>query len=247
MEVITSLSNEKVIFWTKLNQKKYRDLSNQYIVEGDHLVMEAIKSGNAIEVICDEDKVFPVNIPIHYVTKEVLKKISDLPSPPSIMALCSKKEEQAIGSRLLLVDELQDPGNLGTIIRSAVAFNMDTIVLGSNCVDQYNKKTIRASEGMLFHINIINRDLTEFIPLLKSDGFQVLGTNVTHGIPLKDLRLRSKFAFIIGNEGNGVKDDILDLCDDYIYIPMNEKCESLNAGVASGIILYEINNHYFGS
>ena len=247
MEIITSLSNEKVVNWAKLNQKKYRDLSNTFIVEGEHLVMEALKTGCVVELICDEDKIMPVNVPIHYVTKQILEKISNLPSAPDIMAVCNKLPEKEIGNRLLLIDELQDPGNLGTIIRSAVAFNIDTIVLGKNSVDQYNEKVIRASEGMLFHINIVNRDLMEFIPLLKTEGYQVLGTNVTHGTALRDVRLRSKFAFIIGNEGNGVKDDILDLCDDYIYIPMNEACESLNAGVASGIILYEINNHYFGS
>ena len=247
MEVITSLSNEKVINWTKLQQKKYRDLENLFIVEGDHLVMEALKANCVKELICEEDKLMPIKIPINYVTKEVLNKISTQPSPPDIMAVCEKIPEKDFGNRLLLIDELQDPGNLGTIIRSAVAFNIDTIVLGKNSVDRYNEKVIRASEGMFFHINIISRDLTEFIPLLKSNEYQVLGTNVKYGNNLKDIHLRNKFAFIIGNEGAGVKEDLLDLCDDYIYIPMNEACESLNAGVAAGIILYELNNHYFGS
>lgn len=246
MEIITSIKNEKVIEWTKLKQKKYRDLTNTFLVEGDHLVMEALKTNMVKEVIVDENKLFPVSVPTHYVTSEVLKKISDQPSTPDVIAVVNKIPELDLNNRILLVDSLQDPGNLGTIIRSAVAFNIDTIVLGDNTVDQYNEKVIRASEGMLFHINIIHKDLNEFIPLLKTNGYQVLGTNVTHGTRLSEVRLHTKFAFIIGNEGNGVSEELLNLCDDYIYIPMNEACESLNAGVAAGIILYEINNRYFG-
>ncbi len=247
MEVINSLTNEKVKNWCKLKQKKYRDETNTFLVEGNHLVMEALKTDNVVEVIIDEDKLFPINIPTHYVSSNVLEKISNQVSAPDIIAVVKKREELTYGSRLLLVDALQDPGNLGTIIRSAVAFNIDTIVLGNNCVDMYNEKVIRATEGMFFHINIIKRDLNEFIEELLSKEYQVLGTNVKYGTKLSEVRIRTNFAFIIGNEGNGVDSDLLLKCSDYIYIPMNNNCESLNAGVAASIILYEINNRYFGA
>ena len=156
------------------------------------------------------------------------------------MAICNKKEEQKLGNKILLLDEIQDPGNLGTIIRSAVAFNVDTIVLGNNTVELYNTKVIRAMQGMLFHINIISRNLLEFIPELSNLNYKILGTRVTHGKNVKDIEKNEKFAIIMGNEGNGMSEEVAELCDEFIYIDMNEACESLNVGVATSIILYEL-------
>ena len=240
MELITSLDNQKVKKWCKLKNKKYRDESNLFLVEGDHLVLEAIKSGNALEIIMENDISFSGDINKYYVTKDILRKITSLDSPPSIIAVVKKIEEKEEGNKLLLIDGLQDPGNLGTIIRSAVAFNIDTIVLGNNTVDLYNEKVIRATQGLLFHINIIKRDLYEYVYELKKRNYQLIGTRVTHGKPIEKLNILSKYAFIIGNEGSGVNEKLLELCDDYAYIEMSESCESLNVGVATGIILYEL-------
>ena len=143
-----------------------------------------------------------------------------------------------IGDRILILDGIQDPGNLGTIIRSSVAFNIDSIVLSKDSVDLYNSKVIRATQGMIFNINIIQKDLLEFIPLLKD--YKIYGTKVNGGKSLKNVEKVKKFAIIMGNEGQGVKKDILDMCSDYIYIDMNKSCESLNVGVATSIILYEL-------
>ena len=150
-----------------------------------------------------------------------------------MIAIVKKKKEEDYKNKLILIDSIQDPGNLGTIIRSAVAFNIDTVVLGNNTVDLYNEKVIRATQGLLFHINIIKRKL-------KNDNYQILGTKVTHGTLVENISLKNKYAFIMGNEGNGVDEELLDLCDDYLYIGMNDLCESLNVGVASSIILYEL-------
>ena len=157
-----------------------------------------------------------------------------------MIAIVKKKKEEDYKNKLILIDSIQDPGNLGTIIRSAVAFNIDTVVLGNNTVDLYNEKVIRATQGLLFHINIIKRDLKEFVKKLKNDNYQILGTKVTHGTLVENISLKNKYAFIMGNEGNGVDEELLDLCDDYLYIGMNDLCESLNVGVASSIILYEL-------
>lgn len=241
MEVIASLDNKKVKYWTKLKNKKYRDQEGLFLVEGEHLVLEAIKEGQVIELILEEDSIFPVDVLKYYVTKDVMKKISSLDTPTNMIAVVRKKAEESYGNKLLLLDEIQDPGNLGTIIRSAVAFNIDTIVLGKNTVDLYNEKVIRATQGLLFHVNIIKRELQSFILNLKKENYKIMGTKVTHGTSVSKVETSNKYAFIMGNEGNGVKEEILDLCDEYLYIPMNDLCESLNVGVACSIILYELN------
>lgn len=236
----TSLENKKMKEIKKLNSKKYRDKTNLFLVEGEHLVLEAYKTGYLKELILEQDALLPLNVPTSYVTNDILNSLTELETPAPMMAVCEKKESEELGKNLLLLDDIQDPGNLGTIIRSAVAFHIDTIILGTGCVDLYNSKTIRASQGMLFHINIIRKNLEEWIPLLKEQGYLIMGTRVTHGKNVKDIAKPEKSAIIMGNEGNGVRDEILDLCDEYLYIPCNEVCESLNVGVAASIILYEL-------
>lgn len=240
MEVIRSLDNNYIKNIRKLTSKKYRDKEGLFLIEGEHLVMEAIKSDILKEVLIEEDALFPMDCNKKWVSREILQKISNLNSAPSMIGVCKKLEEKELGNKLLLIDSLQDPGNLGTIIRSAVAFDIDTIVLGDNTVDLYNEKVLRATQGLIFHVNIIKRNLTELIKDLKENNYQIMGTRVTHGVPVEELEVKDKYAFIMGNEGNGVDPELLDLCDDYIYIPMNSNCESLNVGVATGIILYEL-------
>ena len=154
--------------------------------------------------------------------------------------MCKKVEEKEIGNKVLVLDDIQDPGNFGTIIRSAVAFNIDTIVVSNNTVDLYNSKVIRASQGMLFNINIIRRDLNVFVPELKKEGYQIYATKVNGGKSLKTIEKMEKFAIIMGNEGAGVSDNLMNLANEYLYIDMNSNCESLNVAVATSIILYEL-------
>lgn len=236
----TSLENKKIKDMKKLNTKKYRDKTGLFLVEGEHLVLEAYKTGYLKELILEQDALFPLNVPTSYVTNDILHALTELEVPSLIMAVCEKNESEQYGNRILMLDDIQDPGNLGTIIRSAVAFHIDTIVLGLGCADLYNSKTIRASQGMLFHINIVRKNLLELIPELKKQEYKVFGTKVTHGKNVKDIAKNEKFVIIMGNEGNGVSEEILDQCSEYLYIPCNEVCESLNVGVATSIILYEL-------
>ena len=238
--IYTSVDNKKIKDIKKLNTKKYRDKTNLFLVEGRHLVLEAYKRGYLQTLILEENEIFPLDVDTMYVSNNVINYISTLETPQLVMGLCKKIEEKEIGSKILILDDIQDPGNLGTIIRSAVAFNFDTIVLGDNTVDLYNPKVIRASQGMIFHINIINRNLLEFIPELSNQEYKILGTKVTHGKNIKDIEKTEKFAIIMGNEGNGMSEEVEELCDEFIYIDMNEACESLNVGVATSIILYEL-------
>lgn len=236
----TSIENKKIKYIKKLNKKKYRDEFNEFLIEGEHLVLEAYKSGILKELILEENTDFSLDIYTNYVTNNVLKYISDLETPQKIMGICCKIKEKSIGNKIVILDDVQDPGNLGTIIRSSAAFNIDTIILSENSVDLYNSKVLRATQGMLFNINIIERNLINIISQLREDGYTVYGTKVNGGKSLKNVEKREKFAIIVGNEGNGVKEQILDLCSDYIYIDMDKSCESLNVAVATSIILYEL-------
>lgn len=242
--IITSLENEKVKRYVKLKEKKYRDLENKFMVEGMHLVLEAYKKGLIEEIILEENEKCDLDVPKVYVTKNVIKKISTLDAPVNILALCHKnKPSEDYGNKLLLLDRIQDPGNLGTIIRSSKAFNVDTIVLGDESVDIYNPKVIRSTQGMMFHTNIISRNLKDFIKEVKEKGITVYGTRVENGEDAGNLSNieKEKYALIMGNEGRGVSPEILSLCDKYLYIKMNKEVESLNVGVATSILLYELN------
>ena len=155
-------------------------------------------------------------------------------------AVCYKKKELEIGNRIIILDGIQDPGNLGTIVRSAVAFNFDSVILSKECVDLYNPKVIRSTKGMLFNMNILVKDLEVFLPML--DNYVIYGTDVVNGSNIHDIDVPLKMGLVIGNEGRGISDKIKKLCHKFIYIDMNNKCESLNASVAASILMYEVNN-----
>lgn len=237
----TSTQNEKIKNLRKLNNKKYRDENSLFLIEGEHLVLEAYKNGYLKELLLEENTNLNINVPTNYLTRNVMKFIGELDNPSNIMGVCNKLiEQEELGNKILVLDNVQDPGNLGTIIRSAVAFNINTIILSDDTVDLYNSKVIRASQGMIFKINIVRQSLLEVIPDLKKQGYKIYTTNVKNGKSLKNVEKVSKFAIIMGNEGLGVKESISSLADDFLYIDMAKDCESLNVAVAASIILYEL-------
>ena len=237
--VIESVDNKKIKELRKLKTKKYRDEEKKFLVEGIHLVKEAYDSGSLIEVLLLEGDDIDFNANVTYVSESVMKSLSDLETPYNIIGICNYPKEKEIGNKVLMLDEIQDPGNLGTIIRSSVAFNIDTIILSKTSVDVYNSKVLRGCQGMNFHINIIRDDLIENIKNLKSKGYRVYTTDVNGGKELKSIKSPDKYVIIMGNEGKGVSFEASDLSDERIYINMNENCESLNVAVATSIILYE--------
>ena len=236
--LIGSTDNNKIKNLRKLHQKKYRDETKTYLIEGPHLVNEAFKSGNLLEIIVLYGEEYDMDVPITYVTENVMKSLSELDTPYNIIGICKYDETTSIGNKVLMLDDVQDPGNLGTIIRSACAFNVDTIIMSKNFVDLYNSKVLRASQGMNFHINIIRDDLEKYILELKNKDYKIFTTDVNNGNELKSIETPLKYVIIMGNEGNGVKKEISDLSDEKIYINMNSSCESLNVAVATSIILY---------
>ena len=237
--LITSLNNDKVKELCKLKTKKYRDEFNIFFVEGIDLISEAYKNNllKHLYIIDGYENPYP-SIPCTYITPLIMKKISDMESVSSYFGICEKPTEKPLGNKLLILDNIQDPGNLGTIVRSAVAFNFDTIVLSTDTVDIYNPKVVRSTKGMLFNTNIIVRDLNNFVDNLNE--YTIYGTDVNKGIDIKDEILPEKLAIVIGNEGNGISDTVKAKCHKFIYIAMNKKCESLNAGVSASIIMYEV-------
>lgn len=241
--LITSLDNDKIKKCLKLKEKKYRDEYNEFLVEGEHLVIEAYRAGILEEILIKHDEVTMLDADITYVSDEIIKALSTLETPSHMFGLCKKKEESNdLGNRILLLDRVQDPGNLGTIIRSSKAFGIDSIVLGEGCCDIYNEKVLRSTQGIGFHFNIVSRDLKEVISELKDREVPILGTRVEYGEDIRNLTNRDKecFALIMGNEGRGVSSDILELCDKFIYIEMDDQVESLNVSIATSILLYEL-------
>lgn len=236
---IESLKNDRVKKWVRLKDKKERDKTGTFLVEGDHLVTEAKKKGLVLEIITTEDKQ-DSRIPTFTVTKEIMKKISDQVSPSSVVAVCKKQEEIFTPGPVLCLDDIQDPGNLGTIIRSAVAFGFKEIVLSEHTVDVYNPKVIRSTEGMLLHVKIFRKNLEEFLKSIQ-DEYVIFGTDVKDGILVEESVFPPQYALIIGSEGTGMNKNIRALCDKFFYIPMDSNCESLNAGVSASILMYEIN------
>lgn len=237
----TSIENSKIKELKKLQTKKHRDLTNLFLVEGYKIVKEAYQEGILKEVYLLEGEHNNVPLEPNYISSKVLNFLATTKTPQPIIGVCKKLETKTLGNNILMLDNIQDPGNLGTIIRSAVAFNIDTIILSNDSVDVYNEKVIRSSMGMLFKINIIYASLKDIIQELRKENYTIIGTKVDGGKSLNTFSKPLKYVIIMGNEGNGVRKEILDLCEQYLYIPMNENCESLNVGVATSIIAYSLN------
>jgi TrmH family RNA methyltransferase len=236
---ITSLTNDRVKFWTRLHQSKYRRETGLFLVEGEHLIQEAGKAGLVDTLISVK------GVPHGFlfgtmveVTKEIMRKLCVTESNSDFVAVCVDwKLPETLGDRILLLDQLQDPGNVGTIIRTALSFGFDSIVISENAVDLTNEKVIRASQGAIFHIPTMQADLAETIVKLKKQGIPVLGTGLKQAIDLQDIPVTSTVAFVLGNEGQGVRSAILALCDQVVKIEMST-FESLNVAIAAGILCY---------
>ena len=235
--MITSASNNTIKALIKLKQKKYRDETGYYLVEGEHLVEEAMKAKQVECLISTKD--ITSDLPIIVVSNEVMSKLSFTKSPQSIMAKCKIKKEKKLidGKRYLILDDLQDPGNIGNLIRKDLAFSIDQVILSNNCVDLYNDKLLRSMQGANFHISCIYDDLKTVISTLKKNNVKIIGSALENGQDIKQIKISEKMAFIVGNEGNGMNKDILQKCDYVGYIPINT-IESLNVAIAGSIMMY---------
>lgn len=232
---ITSINNQLIKDTTKLHQKKYRDKTGRFLVEGLHLYEEALKSGEIESVFTTNGLIQGENI--IYVSQQVLEKLSQTKTPQSVLTVCKKTYRQELSDKILILEEIQDPGNLGTLMRSALAFGFNTIVL-DNTVDIYNDKVLRSTQGAIFNLNTIESSTLEFME--KHKEYTYYGTEM-FGSNLQSIIKQNKVAIILGNEGSGLSPKVLENTKQNITIKMQET-ESLNVGVAGSIIM-----HYFNS
>ncbi|WP_173915886.1 RNA methyltransferase [Halobacillus sp. Marseille-Q1614] len=243
--MITSIQNSKVKEWRKLKKRKYRDKLQRFIVEGEHLVEEALKSNwKVIEVIKREDyhrELPDQDISVVEVSDQVFKETADTETPQGIAAVVEiKKFEFENAPYTLLLDSLQDPGNLGTLIRTADAAGFSQVILGKGTVDVYNEKAIRSTQGSLFHVSVIQGELGDYIPRLKEAEVPVFAATLQGARAFQEMSPSSSAALLLGNEGQGIADSYVELSSDQVYIPIYGKAESLNVAIAGGILMYHL-------
>ena len=250
MESISSPKNEKIKELVKLQTAKGRKKAGMYLLEGEHLVEEAIKERAQIKLIVvtsnrleDYKKLLAqADVQVLVVSQDVFHKLSMTETTQGILAVVEivKQEILPHKGRFIVLDAVQDPGNLGTIVRTADAAGFDAVILGTGTVDLYNDKVLRSMQGSHFHIPVFQANLQEYLPILKEKGVQVAVTALHRDS--KDysvLQGATDVAIVVGNEGQGVSDDVIDLADVVVTIPMFGKAESLNVSIASALLMYK--------
>lgn len=246
MKRIDSAKNQKVKDWKKLHTKKDRTKTNTFLIEGEHLVEEALKAkGTVKEILVKDESAIPsdldVSIPCYVLSEDAFSAVTETETPQQIAAVCHMPLEKPDDlKRLLLIDAVQDPGNLGTMIRTADAAGIDAVVLGEGTADPYNGKTLRSAQGSHFHIPILKRPLEAFVDDLKARGVAIYGTALQNGEAYQSVKAEEAFALIVGNEGAGVSNALLHKTDLNLYVPLYGQAESLNVAVAAAILLYHL-------
>ena len=251
MEIITSRDNKSVKLIRKLKDKKYRDELGMYLIEGPNLLLEAIKTNEEIVLVgidpdtkdIDEVKTITEILQdrVAVFSPDIFSSLADTVTPQNILAVIKKSNKplDISGKRYVILDELQDPGNVGTIIRTAEAAGFTGIVAVKGTADIYSSKVVRAAAGSLFRINIIEAGNKEdVISFARNKDLKLYACDSHSRTPYTDADLRENVGLIIGNEGNGVCSFFMTECES-IMIPMKQETESLNASVSAGIIIYE--------
>lgn len=255
MDIVKSKDNNKIKYIKNLYAKKFRDEENAYIIEGIKFVNEAIKEKADIKYILLSEKTVDNNEIkeitkyadkniIYICTDNVFESTADTVNSQGILAVVNKKiniKTLDDYNFIIMCDRIQDPGNLGTIIRTADVFGPALIILNKGCVDVYNPKVVRASAGAILRTPFIFNDIdTEIIGLLKNSGFRIISTIVNSLYSFEDIQDTEKICIVIGNEGSGISQEIIENSDISITIRMSGRAESLNASIAAGICIYEI-------
>lgn len=238
MEIVSS-TNQRVKNWAKLHQKKVRDEMRRFLVEGEHLITEALQA-NLVETLLIEigHKCSYFGPEIIEVSSEVLKKLSQNVSQVHEIAVCRMPVIQNNAhNKVILLDSIQDPGNVGTIIRTAYSFGFNQLYLSKDCADVYSDKCLRSSQGACFHVDTLCCDLVDKIQTLKQAGFMIVGTDLSESKMLGECEKSALLGIVFGNEGQGISKEVLKSTSFNCRIEM-EQFESLNVAVAAGICLY---------
>ena len=269
--IITSKTNNTVKYISSLKSKKYRNKYNKYVIEGIKLVEEIINSeGKAPEFIIYSEEILKrtslglellskiengifKNHNVIAVTEEIFKYITEFETPQGILVVVNKQNEytleeletnlnQNIEEKYIILDKVQDPGNLGTIIRSAVSFGVENIICIEGSVDAFSSKVVRSTMGGIRKVNIYtisSNEIENMIDILKKHKYKIVATSLNTENYINDENIDDKYIFVMGNESNGVSKEILDKCNRLVKIPMENTMESLNVGAATTIIMYE--------
>ncbi|CAM3120402.1 RNA methyltransferase [Paenibacillus sediminis] len=256
MEIL-SPQNARVKEWAQLLEKKYRDKQSKYLVEGIHLVQEALRAQVHIECVAyDIEKGIPsqlaqdaaarTDVEWIAVSAAVIAKCSDTKTPQPVFAVVHKERNHSNqllrqkDALVIVLDGVQDPGNVGTIIRTADAAGANGVILGKGCADIYNPKSIRSTMGSLFHLPVVEADLLELLPKAKEAGARIISTSLQATSNCFEYDFTKKSAWLLlGSEGQGVSAEVRTLVDDDIIIPMRGQAESLNVAMAASVLLYE--------
>lgn len=264
-EIITSKSNSTIVKIGKLNEKKYRKQEKKFLCDGIKLLEEAINFDVKIAfLVLNNDTIFNEKVTdlikkiqldgtqILCVSDAVFMKLTEEKAPQGVIAVCEFIEDKhefstsvknaKLEEKVMLFESVRDPGNIGTIIRTAAAFGIDKLILSSDCADIYSSKVIRSAMGAIFKVKInIVEDFKTSISILKDCGYSILGAALDkNSLILGNNKLSLNDAIIIGNEGKGISKETLELCDNTLLIPMQDNTESLNAAMAATIIMWEL-------
>lgn len=256
-QYIKSKNNELLKQIRKLKDKKYRDDTNLFLVEGTRFIEEAIDTDFKIKnIFITEESLSNTrinnivakqksNVKISILTMDLFKSICSTENPQGILAVVKYKESSfnditENNNFYVFVDKVQDPGNLGTIIRAAHASGASAVILRRGTVDLYNEKTLRGTMGSIFHIPIIYYVDTDYLNELINRGYTIISSSLNTDVNFYSCNLTKKVVIVVGNEGNGISDEIIKLSNILVKLPMPGGAESLNVGVATGIMLYEI-------
>ncbi|QPC47175.1 TrmH family RNA methyltransferase [Mangrovibacillus cuniculi] len=246
--VIRSAQNEKLKQWKKLTQRKEREKRQQYILEGFHLVEEMLlhAKDEIVTLLVSEEIRIPSKwnvdgVEITYLSAIAAESLAETEHSQAVFAVCEMPKQnkyQTAWKKILLLDSVQDPGNVGTLIRTADAAGFDAIVLGKGSADLYNGKVLRSAQGSHVHLPIIREDLEALLDDLQENDVPTFGTSLQNATSVFSVTPPEKFALIVGNEGQGVKTEILEKTTANVYIPLAGKAESLNVGVAAGVLMF---------
>jgi len=245
------LSNSQIKLFKSLHNKKFRVAEKQFIIEGHRLIEEALRAKTTFNGIWCTEEYAEKNSELLTALKRAKNKW-EITSAKSLSQVCDSRNNQGIialltlpeqtqfkiaNSPILLLDNISDPGNMGTILRTAEWFGMENIIFSPKCVDPYNSKVIRSAMGAHFHLNqIVQDNLIQIIPQLKNEGFSIIGAELD-GVPITEFSPPQKWALVLGNEAHGLSPHIKSLLDKSVTIPKVGNIESLNVAVASGVIL----------
>ena len=255
MQVITSKDNEIIKSIKKLKDKKFREQEHKYIIEGIKLIEEAVKESAKINtvVVCEDcvkneeiDSKLLYEVAKYnciYVSERVFSLLTDVKNPQGILAVIEKEAQSELidynEDLIVVLDKVQDPGNLGTILRTVDSIGLKQIIVAEGSGDIFNPKVVRSTMGAIFRVKVkISQDIQKTIAEIKKHKFKVISTSLATDKSIYDVKYE-KSAIIIGNEANGVSKELQDASDELVKIPMLGNTESLNASVATGIVLYE--------